>query len=158
MNTLVVYVSKYGATQKCVHLLEENLIGEVSIMDLAEKNRFDLSLFDTVIIGGPIFMGKIHRKVSTYCNENLASLLEKRIGLFICGMAEGDALTKEIETNFPKELLDKAEVKTCFGGEFSLSKMGFLSKTIVKKVSKVTEDISSLREDAIHDFANVMNG
>ena len=158
MNTLVAYVSKYGATQKCVYLLEKELKGEVTLMDLSKKDRFDLSPFDAMVIGGPVFMGKIHKKVSAYCKENLVALQEKRLGLFICGMAEGDALTKEIETNFPTELLEKAEVKTSFGGEFSLGKMGFFSKVIVKKVAKVTEDISALREDAIHDFAAVMNG
>lgn len=156
MDTLLVYASKYGCTEKCAKLVAERLNGNVDMVNLKEKKEIDLSKYNKVIIGGSIYIGKIQKEVTEFCSKYLNTLKEKPIGLFICGLQK-DAIETEINQNFPPELLEIAEAKEYFGGEFIFEKMNFMEKMIVKKVAKTNSDISEIQEDNINKFANVMN-
>jgi len=157
MSTLIVYASKYGCTQKCTELLSKKLSDKVDIINLKEVNDIDISKYEKIIIGGSIYIGKIQKEVTEFCSKNLDKLKEKRIGLFICGMQEGDIINTELNQNFNSELIEIADAKECFGGEFIFDKMNFIEKLIVKKVSKVTSNKSNILEENIHKFAQAMN-
>lgn len=157
MNTLIVYASKYGCTEKCAKLITKELNDKVDIINLKIVKNINLSKYDKIIIGGSIYIGKIQKQVTEFCREHLDELNEKRIGLFICCMAEGEAINNELNASFPSELLKIAEVKESLGGEFLLDKMNFMDKMIVKKVSKVISNKSNILEDKIHEFAQALN-
>ena len=157
MNTLIVYASKYGCTEKCAELLSKELIGKVDIINLKRVNDIDISKYEKIIIGGSIYIGKIQKEVSVFCSKNLDKLKEKRIGLFICGMQEGETINIEFSQNFDPELIRITDVKEHFGGEFIFDKMNFMEKIIVKKISKVTSNKSNILKNNIHKFAQVMN-
>lgn len=157
MKTLIAFASKYGCTEKCAKLLEKELNGEVSLLNLKKNSSADLDAYDNIIIGGSIYIGKIQKEASEFCKNNMEGLKQKNIGLFICGMQEKEVIANEIDTNYPPELLEKAIAKASFGGEFIIEKMNFLEKTIVKKVSKTTASKSEIDEDAIRYFAQQFN-
>lgn len=157
MNTLIVYASKYGCTEKCAELLSKELIGKVDIINLKQASNIDISKYEKIIIGGSIYIGKIQKEVKEFCSKNLDKLKEKRIGLFICGMQEGETINTEFNQNFNPELIKIADAKEHFGGEFIFDKMNFMEKIIVKKVSKVTSNKSNILENNIYKFAQVMN-
>jgi menaquinone-dependent protoporphyrinogen oxidase len=157
MKTLIAYASKYGCTEKCAHLLEKDLNGDVTMLNLKKNSSPNLDSYDTIIIGGSIYISKIQKEVTEFCNKYLSELKEKNIGLFICGMQEKEIIANEIDSNYPPELLEKAVVKEWFGGEFSFEKMNFLEKTIIKKVSKTTASKSDINEDSIRYFAQQFN-
>lgn len=157
MSTLIVYASKYGCTEKCVKLMSKKLNDKVDLINLKNIKDIDLLKYDKVIIGGSIYIGRIQKEVTEFCSKNLDKLKEKRIGLFICGMQDEDIIKTELNQNFPSELLEIAEAKGHFGGEFIFDKMNFMEKLIVKKVSKVTSNKSNILEDNIHKFAQEIN-
>lgn len=157
MNTLIVYTSKYGCTEKCAGLLSKELNDKVDIINLKNAGDIDISKYDKVIIGGSIYIGRIQKEVTEFCSKNLDKLKEKGIGLFICGMQEGEAINTELNQNFPSELLNMAAAKEYLGGEFIFDKMNFMEKLIVKVVSKVSSNKSNILKDNIHKFAQEMN-
>lgn len=157
MNTLIVYTSKYGCTEKCAGLLSKELNDRVDIINLKNTGDIDISKYDKVIIGGSIYIGRIQKEVTEFCSKNLDKLKEKGIGLFICGMQEGEAINTELNQNFPSELLNIAAAKEYLGGEFIFDKMNFMEKLIVKVVSKVSSNKSNILNDNIHNFAQEMN-
>lgn len=157
MNTLIVYASKYGCTEKCAELLSKELDGEVDIINLKKVLDIDISKYKKIIIGGSIYIGKIRKEVTEFCSKYLDKLKEKQIGLFICGMQEGDIINTEFNENFNPVLIKIAEAKECFGGEFILDKMNFIERFIVKKVSKVRTNKSNILENNIQKFAQTMN-
>lgn len=157
MNTLIVYASKYGCTEKCTELLSKKLIGEVEIINLKQVSDIDISKYEKIIIGGSIYIGKIQKEVTEFCSKSLDKLKEKRIGLFICGMQEEETVTTEFNQNFNPELIEIANAKEHFGGEFNFDKMNFIEKLIVKKISKVTSSKSNILENNIKKFAQEMN-
>ena len=158
MKCLIVYCSSHGTTEKAVRFLSEGLDGKVLTVDLKrDKEQFDLAKFDTVIIGGSIHAGNIQRKIKQFIRNNLNTLLEKNIGLFLCCMHDGESAIEQFNNAFPQELRKNSAAMGLFGGEFLLSEMNFLEKQIVKKVSGATIDQSNLDYEAIKEFATKLN-
>ncbi|MGV8147194.1 MAG: flavodoxin domain-containing protein [Alkaliphilus sp.] len=167
MNTIIIYATKYGSTEKCAMILSKHLGGNVDLHNLKTDNDIDLSKYDKVIIGSSVYIGQIRKEVKEFCTNKINELKNKKIGFFICCMAEGAEALSQIENNFPKELLGNAIAKGHFGGAFSFDKMNFIEKFTVKMVSKKDEkkepidgkkNISNLSEDRIKKFAEMMNG
>ena len=157
MKTLIIYASKYGCTEKCSNLLKDKLSGEVKIVDIKKENVLEIDLFDTVIIGGSIYMGRIQKVVNEFCLKNISTLKNKKLGLFICCMNENEIAEKQINSSFPEELLTSAIATEHFGGEFIFKKMNFLERIIIKKISKTSNDKSTISEENINKFAQLIN-
>ena len=157
MKTLIVYGTKYGCTEKQAKSLVENLKGEVELYNLKKVKDINLSRYDKVVIGGSIYMGKIQKEVRGFCLNYLDQLKNKKVGLFICCMGEGEIGKTQLKDCFPEELSNKAIVKENFGGEFIFENMNFIDKLIAKKVSKVDKDTSNILKDNIERFIKLMN-
>ena len=108
MSTLIVYMTTHGCTEKVVQMLANGLKDDVEIANLKKKPPHTLPDFDTVIIGGSIHVGRVQRKVKQFCRDHLDTLKEKRLGLFLCCMYEGDTAQKQFDEAFPAELREHA--------------------------------------------------
>jgi len=158
MKSLIVYCSSQGTTEKAIRILSDRLSGEVFTLDLNKESlKMDLDNFDNIIIGGSIHAGNIQKKVKQFIQEFYFELLTKEIGLFLCCMYEGDIAVEQFNQAFPVELRKSATALGLFGGEFIFSKMNFLEKQIVKRVTGTKTDQMKLDVDAIKEFASRMN-
>lgn len=158
MKTLIAYGTKYGCAEKCaIELSKELNDDQVILINLKNNNKIEIDKYERVIIGGSAYIGKIQKEVTEFINNNLNELMKKDIGLFICGMQEGDAMEKEIADNFPAGLLSKAKSVQNFGGEFIFKKMNFMDKAIVKKIVKVSSDKSDINHGNIKKLATDLN-
>jgi len=136
MRTLIVYASKYGCTADCASLLKEKLSGDITLVDISKAPmQLDINDYDTIIIGGSIYVGKVSKNLRAFCENNLDTLTKKRIGVFLCS-ALADQFNDNLKNNFPTSLLEIAKAKTLFGSEARLEKMNFLDKMIIKAVTK----------------------
>lgn len=156
MSTLIAYASKYGFTENCAKTLSSKLDGRVDVVNLDIK-RPNLEAYDTVIIGGSVYVGKIRKSVRRFCGQNLDRLSKKRLGLFICGLAEGADADRQLQTVFPKELLAAAAAKESFGGECNFEKMNFFEKAAMKKFIESADNISRISEEHITLFATQLS-
>jgi menaquinone-dependent protoporphyrinogen oxidase len=169
MNTLIIYGSKHGTTEKCAAMLAEKLKGNVDLHHIKTAGVPDLTKYDRIVIGGSIYAGKIQKEITGFCTQNLQILKDKKIGLFICCMFPMNA-EMQLNTAFPQELLNSAVAKENFGGEMLISDMNFAEKVITKLVSKVVvkndptapikdmkKDISMILGENIHRFAQSLN-
>lgn len=85
MKTAIVYATKYGCTKKCAEILKTYLHGEVNILSV-KADKINLSQYDTVFIGGSVYMGKIQKEITHFCKRNLKQLLHKKIAYGnLCG-------------------------------------------------------------------------
>ena len=149
-------MSKHGATEKVVNKISELLHNdEVAIMNLANDRNPDISEFKQILIGGSIHAGMIQKRVKDFCVNNMSTLLQNELGLFLCGMMK-DKQEEQYLTSFPKELREHAKGYALPGGEFTFNEMNFLEKLIVKKVSGINGSVSDLDFDSIKDFVKKM--
>lgn len=128
MKIAIIYATKYGCTKKCVEILKSYLQSDVKVFS-AKNSKIDVSQYDTILIGGSVYMGKIQKEITRFCKHNLKQLLKKRVGLFVCCYTP-NGINGFFETLFPLELLNHAFYVTCIGGEMNYDKMNFLYRRL----------------------------
>ncbi|SMC64554.1 flavodoxin domain-containing protein [Papillibacter cinnamivorans] len=156
MSTLIAYATKHGFTKQCAERLASKLEGKTDLCDLSVRCP-DPASYDKVIVGASVYAGKLRSPAAKFCREYLETLKGKKLGLFICGMGEGEYAEKQIASSYPKDLLSAAVVKDCLGGEFNFDKMNFLERSIIRKISGSSQNTINLREEAVSRFADAMN-
>lgn len=154
MNILIAYASRYGTTARCANILEEKLVEKghkVTVADLKENKKIDPAAFDLIAVGGSFVAFRMNSFVTKFVKRNLRTLLEKRVGVFMCGA--DNIWEDEIKKGFPAELLDKAAAKAYFGYEMNWEKMNPMVRGMMQKASKTTEPVSKINTDNIYKFA-----
>lgn len=158
MKTIICYMSSHGCSEKVGRMLQSRLPGETVLVDLKRTPAPDLSPYATVIVGGSIHAGRIQKGVQTFCERNAAVLKEKRLGLFLCCMEEGEKARRQLEMAYPETLRSQAVTTACLGGEFNFERMNFAQRFLIRKISKVSQTVSKLDETAIAAFARALGG
>lgn len=157
MKTLIVYASQYGTTEKCARLLAGALAGGADLHDLKSGAAPGLSGYGAVVVGGSVRAGVLLKPTKRFAQENADTLLQKRLGLFVCNATPGGA-DEYLQQNYPAPLLAHAAAKASFGGEFVTEKMGFFAKKIVQAVGgKSGNPPPLIDEEAIRAFAARMD-
>lgn len=82
MKTLIVYATKNGTTKKAAEILAERL-GGADVKNIA-CDTFSLADYDRVLVGSNIRMGTVDRKIRAFLLSQIAILLQKELGLFLC--------------------------------------------------------------------------
>jgi menaquinone-dependent protoporphyrinogen oxidase len=158
MKTLIVYATRHGCTGNAAFSLKDKLVGTVQVADIKIDDVPDLQEFDTVIVGGSIHAGQIQKEIKRFLSYWRAQLTQKRLGLFLCCMYEGEQAKTQFEQAYSKELRDHATTTGLFGGEFDFEKMSAFEQAIIKKVANVEKSITKINKSAIDEFAkNISN-
>lgn len=154
MKGIIIYASKYGCTEKAVKLLQSKLSEEIKTVNVVKQRVPDLSSFDTVILGGPIYVGKMHKVLYAFMQKNLEILKGKKLALFICaGEQDSAVLEKQFISTFPEGLYNSAIMREVFGGELHLDKLDFTTRLILRVIKGIKEDYFRLSEVKIESFA-----
>lgn len=155
MKNLIVYCSAHGTVEKISQYICDS-ISETEMVDLKDQNISKLEHYDMVIIGASIHMGTLNRNMRNFLNRNEEILLNKRIGIFLCCMHEDMQAQLQFESCFSEALRQHATATALPGGELQFSKMNFLQRAIVKKVSGTDKDQSNLNDMIIDSFIQKM--
>jgi len=135
MKTLIIYATKYGCTQECAELLKKYMQGEVMVTS-ALNCKYNLNEFDQIVIGGSVYMGKIRKDFTRFCQQNKKILLRKKLGLFACCYTPNDT-EGFFETIFPQDLLHHAAYVTTVGGRMDYEKMNFAYRKLFESLKKI---------------------
>lgn len=153
MKTIIIYTSKTGTTEKCAQMIQEKIKGS-TIVNLDKKVE-DITSYDLVIVGSPIRMGMINKKIKKFLEKNLELLKTKKTAYFVCcGFNENK--DTYFSQNYNKELLDNAIVYDSFGGEMDINKQKGFDRFITKMVMKNDKSNRAveLLQDNIENFIN----
>ena len=155
MKTAVIYATKYGTTEKVAASIAEKLTetNNVEMFALTKNANPDIKEFETVILGAPIYAGQASGKMKAFCKANESVLLQKKIGLFVCGMhPDKEQQCKELNDAYPEVLQKNAAVAGFMGGAFLFERMNFIERTIIKKIAKTTTSVQQIDWDAVDEF------
>jgi len=155
MKTAIIYASKHGTTEKVARSIAEKLTGtnEVELFSLKKNSNHDISGFETAILGTSIYAGQASGKMKAYCKANESVLLQKKTGLFVCGMhPDKEQQEKELKDAYPEILQEKAVATGFLGGEFLFEQMNFFERLIIKKVAKTTTSVHQIDWEAVDSF------
>lgn len=127
-------------------------------MENIDNLKEDINQYDLIIIGSPIRMGMIDKRIKKFLLNNREKLKVKKTAYFICcGFHEN--WKKYYEENIPKDLLESAVVYDSFGGELDIEKQKGFDKWIIKMVSKSIEEDKKIEilEENIDKFIKKLN-
>lgn len=142
MKALIIYASKTGTTEKCAKKIKTQL-KDTTIMNIYTQNE-DMNKYDLIVIGSPIRIGMIDKKIKNFLTKNKENLKSKKTAYFICcGFNEN--WKTYYEQNIPKDLLDSAITYDTFGGEMDLQKQKGFDKLITKMVSKNIDESREIK-------------
>jgi menaquinone-dependent protoporphyrinogen oxidase len=156
MKTLIVYATTHGCTEGCALKLKSMFSGQTELVNLKKDDLPDLTVYDAVLIGGSIHAGRVQSAVRKFCGKNGSTLLVKKLGLFLCSMETGEKGRQQFESAFPESLRRIAAAQGIFGGEFKFEKMKGFEKWITKKVAHIDGNVSTIDDEKIREFAEVM--
>lgn len=153
---LIVFKSKHGTARELAGELQTRLgAGDADLVELKRGVRVDPSGYETVIVGGSVYMGNVQKRVRKFLKKHRPALLERRLGLFLSYM-DTEHGREEFDKVYDAELRAHAVAHGLFGGEFRFDEMNRLEKFLVKKASGITESVSRIDRKAIDEFAEAM--
>lgn len=155
MKTAIIYTSKHGTTEKVAGMINDFASGSTELINLKKVKDIDLEQFEKVIIGGSIHAGKVQNRIAKFCEKHNAELMKKKLGFFLSCMEE-DKAQEQFNNAYPEPLRKHAMSNKITGGEILLDRMNFLERYMVKKVGKMTESVSKIKEDKIRELVTEM--
>lgn len=155
MRTLIIYGSKYGYTSECAELIADLLNDEevIIVTHLDHHTYPTLSDYERIIIGGGIYMGRLHRKVRKFIENNRALLLTREIGLFLSCLSQGIEAEKLMKKVFPADILEHAKAVALVGGCVELEKLNPLYR---KLLSSQKNDLDRKHTEALEQFTETL--
>lgn len=148
MNTLVLYATRNGSTEKAAKRIAEKL-GNCDVKNVA-KDTFDLSEHTRVVIGSNIRMGTVDRKIRRLLLTQIGTLIEKDLGLFVCcGFPENEETY--FKNNVPPQLLHVAKATAALGGEMDMQRLKGTDRLVGKMVRKADHEQGILRTFTLND-------
>jgi menaquinone-dependent protoporphyrinogen oxidase len=154
MKIAIIYTSKHGTIAKVAQRIAGRLTGnQISIIDLKKGKCPDIHSFEGIILGTSIYAGAPSKTMQRFCKENIETLRQKRLALFVCGMEPDETKQQqELANAYPQELYEYTVTKCFAGGEFLFEKMNFFERAIIKRIAKTDKSVSQIKEDEIERF------
>jgi menaquinone-dependent protoporphyrinogen oxidase len=149
MNIAIVYSTKHGTTQMIAERIGKELHeNTIALFNLADHFEIDLSVYDTVIIGGSIHAGRLNRRVRKFLQSHTLELIQKRIALFMCGTNMSE-LENQFNKEFPALLRNHSISNQFVGGEFLFERMGFFDRLITQRITGIKSTTSLINQQAV---------
>ena len=82
MKTLILFASRYGATEEIAYMLKSAVGGDVTVRNIRERG-ITLDGYDTVIIGSCVYMFKLDKHIRHFLRRNEKTLMGKRLGVYL---------------------------------------------------------------------------
>ena len=108
MNGIIIYKGKYNATRQYAEWLAAELKMPMALPESIGKEQ--LQNYDAVILGSPVYMGKL--LIKKWMKQNIAALQEKKIFLFVVSGTpayQKEKLQKYLQVSVPEEIRNRCE-------------------------------------------------
>lgn len=158
MKAIVLYATRYGSTRVAAERIAAAL-GGAEICELNARAPAPEG-YDAVIIGAPVYMGRLLKPARAYMAAHEQALLRARLGLFACGA------TRPGENGFPgsvfpEALRGHAQAICAAGGLVKPGSMRALDRFVTNMIAR--GDASGftqvkIDDEAIERFAKALQG
>lgn len=156
MKTAIYFASRHGSTALVAMRLQYLLGPEnTQLVDLAADQVPDPACFDRVVVGSPVYLGRPDAQVLEFCSIHHQLLLEKELGLFLCGLKKM-AYEQEVELAFDEALRLHAKKVEVFGGNLDFEKLSFFEKMVAQSTLNLHQSVHEMDEQKIAAYAQAL--
>ena len=153
MKTLILYATKFGSVAECAEILAGKIPGEKTIMDAGRFTPPIPDGFDRIIIGCSVHAGKIQRSIIKYIERNLPILEKKELAIFMCSLDSAEKGQEILKAALPESFMRSLKASGFFGGTVTFSKMNFIYRAVMKKITGRDDDFSTVDPEKITLFS-----
>lgn len=148
MKSLILYHSKYGATEK----VAKKIATYITNFDLKElgSSEYNLDAYELIYVGCPIYYGGLHKQFKKFLSTQKSTLLTKDLRIFILGVDDKNH-KQTIAKNIDRDLLLHAKV-VHVGGAYEYEKMSFFDRFITKRVASFDTSVDLINEEKIKEL------
>lgn len=142
---LVAYATKHGSTTEIAGAIGKELTAAGLGVEVKElKNVQSPAGYDAVVIGGPIYMGKVMADVKKFVGRHREKLAAMPVAAFVVGLSPASKDEEEIDTA-KKALSDAISplqpvASALFAGNLDPEKLGFIERKMIGMVKSPTGD------------------
>ena len=155
MRVLIAYASKTGNTEECAYKIKGFMKTEsIDLINLKKQNQVDLTLYDKVVIGTPLYMGQPARPFRQFIEKNANELMNKEMYLYVCGLARGQEGVDLLQKQVSPKLFDHAKYVGQLGGDVHLQKLNPVYKWMMRKILAESKPQLGLATEEIEKFAS----
>ena len=142
---LVAYVSPKGSTAGIAQAIGKELLSAGFGVDVVEmKTVSSLEGYNAVVIGAPLYMGKVVGDMGKFIKKHLDALEKMPVAAFTVGMSPvgaDPAVTEKALNIFQNALVPLEPVSlTIFAGKVDLEKLSFMQKWMIGKAKAPVGD------------------
>src|SRR5664279_520789 len=130
MEGVVIYKSKYGATEQYAHWIGAAL--KLPVIEAGEFVNSELTKYDFVILGSSVYIGKLFMK--KWLKKNLPILLNKKVFLFVVSGTSPDQKAKldgYIASSLPREAINRTDIHF-LPGRLEIRRLSWFDRIIVR--------------------------
>ncbi len=142
---MILYETKKGYTKKCAEILHSK-IKNSDIFSITEKG-YRLKDYDKILIGVPLYVGEIEKITKEFISRNKPILLNKKLGIFVSGMAEKE-FHIAVQDSLPPNIFYHAEIVDC-GGVLNYSMLTLREKYTIWRRLKIRKSLSNEKIEAL---------
>jgi menaquinone-dependent protoporphyrinogen IX oxidase len=138
MKGVIIYESKYGATEQYAKWISDELGFPVIPAGKIEKDT--LNLYDMVVLGSPVYIGKL--KIAGWLKKNFPYIKKKKLFLYQVAGAPPSEIKKREEFNsksLPQDIIEKCKVYY-LAGRLVVRQLSWLDRFILKMGAWMTKD------------------
>jgi len=153
MNPVIIYKGKYGATGQYAKWLGEEF--KLAVADTETIGGDDLNLFDTLIIGSSVYIGKL--QIKKWLKDNQRFLTNKKIFFFQVAATPPQQKEKRQvynEAGIPKDLLGNCNFYFLHG-RLNFKKLSWLDKLLLRAGAFMVKDPME-KKGMLTDYDNVI--
>lgn len=149
MKLAVIYATKHGCTSEIASLIAQlHPNDEATLVSLKTNPHPDLTPFDVVILGGPVYFGQPLPAFRQFIQNHTSELASKPLGIFLVGLNEKAAL-KSFEKVIPQKLINHAYAVAFVGGVLSFKTLSFWEKWLVKIIKGAGEELTLFKPELL---------
>lgn len=169
---LILFSTTDGHTQK-ISLRIQQVVkdhgNEVTLESIENAHRYDLHLFDKIIIGASIRYGKHSPIVYKFINHNMQLLNSKPNAFFSVNVVARKPEKNKPETNpyfkiFLKQISWKPKRSAVFAGKINYSLYSFWDRSIIRLIMWITKgptdpntNIEFTNWEDVEEFGNIIS-
>ena len=158
---LVAYASRKGSTAGIAQAIGKELISEGYTVDVSEmKSVTSLAGYNAVVIGAPVYTGKVTGDVAAFVTANKNGLSRLPVAGFVAGIAPVYPKTGDVKGFIDQLVTALAPISpvavTMFAGTLDISKMNFVERSLTSLMKVPTGDFRDW--DAIAAWARTLAG
>jgi menaquinone-dependent protoporphyrinogen IX oxidase len=137
MKGIVIYKGKYGATAQYAKWIAEALY--LPVIDIDKEFTDSLEEYDLLIIGSPVYFGKLLLK--HWLSKNKSLLLKKTVKLFVVCGSTGDQPAQDliVRQNLRDNLAKYCEIYF-LPGRVDISRLSWFDRFMIKAGALIQKD------------------